>query len=42
MVRTFDQDSLGQGSQTQLNWGPLEVESGSGWAALSTPQKKKK
>jgi len=39
MVRTFDQDSLGQGSQTQLNWGPLEVESGSG---LSTPQKKKK
>ncbi len=26
---------LHQGSQTQLTRGPLEVESGSGWAALS-------
>jgi len=33
-------DSLGQGSQTQLNWGPLKVESGSDWAASSIPQKK--
>ena len=31
---------LEQGSQTQLTWGPLEVESGSGWAASSMPQKK--
>jgi len=23
---------LNQGSQTQINWGPLDVESGSGWA----------
>ena len=26
--------------QTQLTWGPLEVESGSGWATSSIPQKK--
>ncbi len=32
--------SLNQGSQSQLTRGPLEVESGSGWAALSIPQKK--
>ncbi len=32
--------TLDQGSQTQLTWGLLEVESGSGWAALSIPQKK--
>ncbi len=31
---------LDQGSRTQLTWGPLEVESGSGWATLSFPQKK--
>ncbi len=29
-----------QGSQTQLTWGLLKVESGSGWAALNIPQKK--
>ena len=32
--------SLGQGSQTHLTWGPLEVESWSGWAASNIPQKK--
>jgi hypothetical protein len=31
---------LDQGSQTQFSWGPLEVESGSGWAVSSIPQKK--
>ncbi len=33
-------ETLPQGFQTQLTRGPLEVESGSGWAAISIPQKK--
>ena len=32
-------DYLEQGSQTQLPWGPPEVEFGSGWAASIMPQK---
>ena len=32
--------TLEQGSQTHLTWGPLEVESGSGWATSSIPQNK--
>ena len=45
MVRFCDSDlgldlHLEQVSQTQLTWGPPEVEPGSGWAASSIPLKK--
>jgi len=33
-------DTVDQGSQTQLTWGPLKVDSGWSWAASSIPQKK--
>ena len=38
VIERFRKDPLKQVSQTQFTWGPLEAESGRGWAASGFPQ----